>query len=416
MNNSFERGKVLMELRRNKEALKELLKAYSEEPENNDIASNICWCYNWLGNMPEMEVWAKKIIEKNPNSYIGYYYLAIVTSKTDSIAAGLHIDRAISLHPHWSALYGFKAGLFLQQENWALAETWAKKGLEIDPNDIYCQKKLIQALTKLNKTEELKESVSIALTNSPDDESAHITVAESYLHYGKIKKARKHLEIALSKDPQNDKIRKDLLETTKAKNPLYYPICYFYYRVKSQEEQKKRELLIYGNVIIYSLAGASLYLGIWAAMCIVLFSLILNMTWFIQWLSDVVFYVSGSKNKHLVSFKPITFRGFVDRGFSIGFFIFTFFILAGKNVQLVLFFALVTASVFLFTYYWRLYYLHTKEKTTALITTVFLCCLILASIIGLMAGKNIVLYILYLVVGIILGELWSFFFSKKKPF
>lgn len=305
MSSAFERGKVLLELNRNKEALQELLKAHGQEPENEVVYCNICWCFHLLDNKAEMEVWARKIIEKNPDSYVGHYYLAIAISKSSVIAAGPHIERAISLNPGWSGLYGFKAELCLLQQYWKLAETWARRGLEIDPNDYYCQKKLIKALTQLNKPKELEKILNIALADNPNNDSVHTIAAESYLHFGKINKAHPHLEIAISKDPQNDKIRKDLLETTKAKNLLYYPICYFYYRVTSQEEQKRRELLIYGNVIIYVLAGASIHYGIWGELFVVFISLILNMTWFIQWMSDLLLYVSTNKNKHLVLFKPI---------------------------------------------------------------------------------------------------------------
>lgn len=106
----------------------------------------------------------------------------------------------------------------------------------------------------------------------------------------------------------------------------------------------------------------------------------------------------------------------MDRGFSLGFFVLTFLFLYGKNEKLGLFVFILTASLFLFTYDWRLYYLQPKEKTITIIETVILCGLIISLIIELLVGKNLFVYIFSALIGIVINRLYGYFFNKKKIF
>lgn len=218
----IERARILIDLNRKKEAIKELHEALVYEPENLYVLLMLCGCYYDLGNNKESMALAEKIIGINPDSDLGFYYLAINYGAMDNYPLAFkNIDIAINIEPRDADYFAYKAALYIDEKEWEKALEVTSEALAIDPENTQALNHRITVLTKLNRKEEILTHVDEVLAADPDNAYSHSTIGWSKLETKDYKEAQKHFAEALRLDPNSNNARVGMVNAIKGSNFLY---------------------------------------------------------------------------------------------------------------------------------------------------------------------------------------------------
>jgi tetratricopeptide (TPR) repeat protein len=218
----IERGEQLRKLNRPKEAIAELQKALIVEPDNEDALSEIVLCFLELKDYKNAEENVNKLLTIIPDEAHPHYYKAFIQLQKDNYAkAEEHILDAISLNPYQSAFFGLLSGIYIERTDWKKALEYANQGLEIDPEDSTCLNHRTVCLTKLDRHDEIDDSIEDALKNNPYDAYTHANVGWTKLEINDNEQAKVHFAEALRINPNFEYARLGMVEAIKAKNPLY---------------------------------------------------------------------------------------------------------------------------------------------------------------------------------------------------
>jgi tetratricopeptide (TPR) repeat protein len=218
----IERGEQLRKLNRPQEAIAELQKALIVEPDNEDALSEIILCFLELKDYKNAEENVNKLLTVIPDEAHPHYYKAFIQLQKDNYAkAEEHILDAISLNPYQSAFFGLLSGIYIERTEWKKALEYANQGLEIDPEDSTCLNHRTVCLTKLDRHDEIDDSIDNALKNNPYDAYTHANVGWTKLEINDNEQAKVHFAEALRINPNFEYARLGMVEAIKAKNPLY---------------------------------------------------------------------------------------------------------------------------------------------------------------------------------------------------
>jgi len=139
-------------------------------------------------------------------------------------------DEAIRLSPESSLAYQSKARGYLVQQSWADAEREARKALSLDPDDSESGHILASVLRLQGKMSENADAVDKLLRDNPEDPYAHFNAGWSALQRSDNRQAEEHFREALRIDSDFDQARTGLIESYKARSPLfrqYLKYCFF---------------------------------------------------------------------------------------------------------------------------------------------------------------------------------------------
>lgn len=130
-------------------------------------------------------------------------------------------EEAIRLDPTnvraWIAL----ANAHSAASRWAEVEKAARQALSLDADNNDAATLLAHALRLQGKHEENAGQIAGMLARDAEDERVHAAAGWSALQQGRAKEAEQHFLEALRLDPENDFARQGLLESFKARNPIY---------------------------------------------------------------------------------------------------------------------------------------------------------------------------------------------------
>jgi len=220
--NFIERARVLINLNRKPDAIKELHQALVYKPENLVTLQMLCACYYDTGNHQESMELAKKIIGLNPDADLGFYYLAINYGAIDNYPLALkNIEIAISIDPWDADFFAYKSALFIDQKEWERALEATSQALTIDPEHTQALNHRITTLTKLNRKGEILTHVAEVLAADPDNAYSHSTIGWSKLETKDYQEAQKHFAEALRLNPNSNHARIGMVNAIKGSNVLY---------------------------------------------------------------------------------------------------------------------------------------------------------------------------------------------------
>ncbi len=218
----IERARVLINLNRKQDAVKQLHEALAYEPNNLYVIQLLCSCYYDLGNYKESLERAHEMISLSPDEALGYYFLAINYGVLDKNELALkNIDIAISLDPWDADYFAYKAALYVDDKEWEKVIETTNEALEIDPEHTNSLNHRITALTKLNRKDEILTHVAEVLASDPDNAYSHSTIGWSKLETKEYKEAQKHFAEALRLDPNSNRARIGMTNSIKGTNFLY---------------------------------------------------------------------------------------------------------------------------------------------------------------------------------------------------
>lgn len=224
------------------------------------------------GRLEDAEAFFKQAIADNPEHDYAYFELALCLMDMDgrrkeSLQA---IDRAISLEPGFSAYHATRAMVlamlnrgkdaltaselaielapdssfahcsqaraYMMLQQWSNAENSARQALELDANDVSAGNILAMALRLQGRVAESAGTVAQLLSEDPEDPLSHLNAGWSALQGGDYKQAEQHFREALRLDPDFEAAREGLLESFKARSPMfrqYQKYCFFMQRFQS---------------------------------------------------------------------------------------------------------------------------------------------------------------------------------------
>jgi tetratricopeptide (TPR) repeat protein len=216
------RGRFHYDQGRYVEAIAEFTRELAESPDDANIHAMIGISFSRLGNHKQAIENANKAIALEPDYDFGYYALALAQLEADRPKkAEAAIRRALEIDPDDASNHGVLASSLGHQGRWKAALEAAEAGLAIDPDDTFCAQIRAHALSLAGKKQEAVAAAHEHISDDPDSPHAHATLGWVYLRKGDHKAAEQHFAEALRLDPSEGLAREGLLESLRAKFPLY---------------------------------------------------------------------------------------------------------------------------------------------------------------------------------------------------
>jgi tetratricopeptide (TPR) repeat protein len=222
MNVTLERAQLLMEQRRFREAEKEIRSVLSTDSGNTAALALLAVCKTEEKNFTEAEALIQLAITLSPSDHYLVYIHARILFEQDKLAeAESRIREAINLYPYVSNYFGLLSAIYIDRKEWSKALEYANKGLEVDPEDLYCMNLRSISLTKLDRKDESFDTIREALKQDPENSYTHANHGWSLLEKGEHKKALEHFRKALQFNPSNSYAQSGMVEALKARYFIY---------------------------------------------------------------------------------------------------------------------------------------------------------------------------------------------------
>jgi tetratricopeptide (TPR) repeat protein len=217
------RGLQLKELGRYTDAESAFREALAQEPNDGFTLHQLAAC-QW--HIPERHKDALQTINQaiaaEPNEsehhILRAFILCVLRRPKEALAA---TRTALGLDPQDTGAFAAEAQAHLQMENWALAEQSARQALALDADNAAAANQLAQALRLQNKQTENAAHLAGMLARDPGDAFTHANAGWSALQRGEHRQAETHFREALRLDPDFDYAREGLLNSFRARSPLY---------------------------------------------------------------------------------------------------------------------------------------------------------------------------------------------------
>ncbi len=215
----FQRGSVLFEQGRFKDAIGEFYGHLSETPEDSRTFALISVCCLNLKNYSEATLLAKKAIAFDPESASAFYAFALThLAQNEFREAKEAIDSSLRLDPNDADYCALLAQIQMFRRRFQEGLHACERGLGIDPDNVRCHniRNLLQMALK-GKAQDSK----VALSLDPEDGLSHSVEGYAQLHIGDSRSALTHFREALRLNPDRDLARRGFIEALKARNPVY---------------------------------------------------------------------------------------------------------------------------------------------------------------------------------------------------
>lgn len=222
MSAHIEKAGLLIEQKRFELAIKELRQALLEDPDESSTHALLAVCLRQLDRNKEALEAAQQAVALGPDDAYAHYVLAGVYIELDRYKeAEQAIRESISLDPEDADYHTRLSSVQLQQRQWEASLSSSERALELEPTNSAALNFRSMALNNLNRTDEATAATEGALAANPDDPMAHASRGWHELRHGKRDMAMTHFKEALRLDSSHEWAREGLVETLKARNPIY---------------------------------------------------------------------------------------------------------------------------------------------------------------------------------------------------
>lgn len=229
-----QRGMLLREQRRYAEAEGFFRDALAQNPNDAFALMQLAGCQLQL---PDRAKDALASIDRalaiEPNDAIYHGMRAYILCRLDHPADALQSARdGIAISPDSAFIFTAEAQAFLLMEKWAEAETAARQALSFDADNSTAANQLAQALRLQNKMAENAGQISGMLARDPEDAQTHCSAGWAALQRGERQVAETHFLEALRLDPDSENARNGLLNSFRARSPLYRAYLAYSFRMQ----------------------------------------------------------------------------------------------------------------------------------------------------------------------------------------
>jgi tetratricopeptide (TPR) repeat protein len=234
MSAEIERAQLLINQSRFEMAEKELRSAAAQDPDDFRAHALLAYCLLRLGRHAEARSEADIAISKEPGAPYPHYMLALILVETGRRAeAKLAVREAIRLDPSDADHFALLGGIHLDDKSWAEALKSAESALVLDAEHVQGANVRAAALVKLGRGAEAGQTLDAALAREPESAVTHANMGWTLLERGDHAKAQEHFREALRLDPQQEWAREGIVESMKARNPIYrLMLQYFFFMSK----------------------------------------------------------------------------------------------------------------------------------------------------------------------------------------
>lgn len=217
------RGLQLKELGRFADAESAFREALAQEPNDAFALHQLAGC-QWQipGRHQDALQTIDRAIAIAPNDAEHHVLRAFILCVLERPREALATARtALGLDPHDPSAFAAEAQAHLQMEAWPLAEQAARRALALEADHSTAANQLAQALRLQNKQAENAAHLAGMLARDPDDAFTHANAGWAALQRDQHREAETHFREALRLDPDFDYAREGLLNSFRARSPLY---------------------------------------------------------------------------------------------------------------------------------------------------------------------------------------------------
>jgi Flp pilus assembly protein TadD len=255
MNQHLVRAQLLLEQGRYEQALAEYQQQLRDDPEDAYAIACQSLCLIEMDRQAEAVAQARRAVALSPDAPFAHDALGRALAAEKRYPDALRsAEQAIALDPHEAAHFGLKGHIHLRRYEWQAALAAANQGLAIDPEHTPCLNTRIIALTKLGRNAEAVQTAQDALARNPLLAETHASHGWTLLSAGQWKPAREHFLEALRLDPNLEWAQSGLVESIKARNPVYRLVLHYVVQM-SRLPPRLQFGLIFGGLIAVNLVG-----------------------------------------------------------------------------------------------------------------------------------------------------------------
>lgn len=228
MSKHLERGRLLVEKNRSKEALDELAQHINEFPEDFEGYVQASLAYTNLGENKKSLESILVALSKEPENPFVHHMVSLCYMKVKKTKkAKQHAMTALEGAPDDADLRYHLGYIHLQSGSIPKSLEQFELGLKIDPTNTNClnMKAIIQRTTDNN--EEAEKALGDAITQNPDDAMTQANLGWQQLAAKNQIQAREHFQESLRIQPNYEWAHEGLVQSFKESNPFFEALSDF---------------------------------------------------------------------------------------------------------------------------------------------------------------------------------------------
>lgn len=238
MPNHHERGHLLYQQNRYRQAADEFRAALAEDPNDAEAHAFLAECLTELSDLDGALREAEEAVRLAPLHYLSHTVKASVLHRLDRYeeaeAAALE---AVSNNTYSTWPFTVLANVRFSRGNWLGCLEATGRGLTLDANNAACLSLQTMANLRLGRKADAAYSAETALRNDPNDAFAHIADGWRRMHLGDAKGACESFRTALRLEPTSAAARVGMIEALKARYWVYRQYSQFQFWLGRQSGQ-----------------------------------------------------------------------------------------------------------------------------------------------------------------------------------
>ena len=254
MSASISRAALLIETERYDLAEKELIGVLAEEPNDHQGHALLAVVLQAKKQYDKALEHINNAISLAPYNPFPFHVQASIYTDLDKFKEAIRaVEEAIHLDPENPDYFGTRAWIGIRLRKWKEALKYADQGLELRADHSECHNARAHCLQMLDRHEEAKQSLHTTLESEPENAMTHANMGWQCLRRGEQSQAQEHFLEALRLDPGHEYARAGIIESLKAKNPIYRLILAYFTWMSRLSSQSQWGVII-GALIVYKLS------------------------------------------------------------------------------------------------------------------------------------------------------------------
>jgi len=216
------RARALLNTHRPADAAQAAREGLAQDPRNRQLLHTLSHALAQLEQYDEARSVADDLLSLAPDWPDSHQILSFIELKTKHYSKARQAARAaLRLNSNLAAPYVNLASAYAAERKWGRCLREAKEGLAREPNNVSCINLRALAFSQLGCTQEGLSASASALRLAPDNTRTHATAGWVHAAKGDHEAAFRFFTDALRLDPMNLNARQGLVQSLKARNPVY---------------------------------------------------------------------------------------------------------------------------------------------------------------------------------------------------
>ncbi|MDF3056695.1 MAG: hypothetical protein K0R17_910 [Rariglobus sp.] len=279
----LQRAELLLAQSRPADAEREVKQALLAGPDDPSAHGLLALCLAAQNKLADSLEAARAAVGLAPDSGYFHYVHAHVLHRLDRDRDALEAVReAIRLDPGSEDNFALLSSIHLAQRDWNAALEAAERGLALNPEHTLSANLRAMSLVRLGRNSEATDTVDYALERAPESAFSHANQGWNCLHRNDPRRAQDHFREALRLQPDLEYARQGMLESLKARNPVYRGmLAYFLWmgRLSTKLQWAFVIVTFFGVRAVRGLADSQPQLGWVLVPLLVLFYLFIYLSW-----------------------------------------------------------------------------------------------------------------------------------------